>query len=129
MRLDGDLASGLAQCDRRVIVTAHAAFGYLALRYDLTQRAISGLSPESEPDPDRLAELADVVEADGITTIFYESLVPPDLAETLAREADVTTAVLNPIEGLTDDEEADGATYETLMRENLASLRASLDCR
>ncbi|MGQ0616095.1 MAG: metal ABC transporter solute-binding protein, Zn/Mn family [Acidimicrobiia bacterium] len=127
--LDRDFATGLADCERDAIVTSHAAFGYLADRYGLTQDALAGLSPESEPDPQRLAELADEVRAEGVTTIFYESLVAPDLAETLAREAGVGTAVLDPIEGLTDDQVAAGATYESVMRENLVALRSALGCR
>ena len=128
-QLDEDMRSGLKPCDRRVIVTAHEAFGYLAERYGLVQKPIAGLSPEAEPDPARLASLADEVRADGTTTIFYETLVSPEIAETLAREANVDVAVLNPIEGLTDEQIAAGASYETLMRDNLAALRTALGCR
>jgi zinc transport system substrate-binding protein len=131
-RLDALHASfeeGLRQCDRRVIVTSHAAFGYLARRYGLTMEPISGLSPESEPEPRRLAELADKVRAEGVTTVFYETLVSPRVAETLAREAGVRTAVLNPIEGLDDEERRAGATYLSVMGENLAALRTALGCR
>lgn len=126
--LDAAYRSGLAQCDRRTIVTSHAAFGYLARRYGLTQEAIAGLDPESEPDPNRLAELATKVKSDGITTIFSETLVSPRVAETLAREAGVKTAVLNPIEGLSDDERRLGASYLSVMRDNLGVLRAALGC-
>jgi zinc transport system substrate-binding protein len=121
--LDAALFDGLETCERRTIVTAHAAFGHLAARYALEQRSIAGRSPEAEPDPSTLAELADVVADEGVTTIFTEKLVAPDVAETLAREAGVRTAVLDPIEGL-----ADGATYETAMRSNLATLRTALGC-
>ena len=127
-QLDQELAAGLADCDRDSIVTSHAAFGYLAARYGLTQDAITGLSPEAEPDPARLAQLADEVRAEGITTIFYETLVSPDVAETLAREAGVDTAVLDPIEGLTDEQLEAGETYFTVMRQNLTVLRAALGC-
>ena len=126
--LDQDMEAGLAHCERDQIVTSHAAFFYLAQRYGLTQLPIAGLSPESEPDADRLAQLADQIEAEGITTVFYETLVSPDVAETLAREANVDTAVLNPIEGLTDDEVAADADYTSIMRENLAALREALGC-
>jgi zinc transport system substrate-binding protein len=127
-QLDEDMRAGLQTCERRVIVTAHDAFGYLAERYGLVEKPIAGLSPEEEPDPARLASLADDVRADGTTTIFYETLVSPEIAETLAREAGVDAAVLNPIEGLTDEQKDAGATYETLMRENLAALQAALGC-
>ena len=70
-----------------MLITNHAAFGYLAAAYDLEQRAISGLSPESEPDPGRIAELAAEAERDGVTTIFTEDLVSAEVAETLAAEA------------------------------------------
>lgn len=126
--LDGDYEEALSDCDRSIIVVAHDAFGRLADRYDLTQEAIAGLSPEAEPDPARLAELTDLVEDEGITTVFTETLVSPRVAETLAREAGVQTAVLNPLEGLTDDQLGEGATYESVMRENLDALTAALGC-
>ena len=127
--LDAAFSTGLATCDRRVIVTAHAAFGYLAGRYGLTQEAIAGLEPESEPSPQRLADLARKVRADGTTTIFYETLVSPKVAESLAREAGVKTAVLDPLEGLTEADAKAGRTYLSGMRDNLAALRQALGCR
>jgi zinc transport system substrate-binding protein len=127
-QLDAEYRAGLAQCQRQVMVTSHDAFGYLARRYGLEQEAISGLSPEAEPDPRRIAELADLVRRSGATTVFTESLVPPAVAETLAREAGVTTAVLDPVESLTDDQSAAGETYITAMMANLAELRRALGC-
>ena len=113
-RLDAEFHAGLADCDRQVVVTGHQAFGYLARRYNLEQVAIAGLSPDAEPDPDRLAELTDLVRKRGVTTIFTEELVSPKVAETLAREAGVTTAVLHTIEGLESEGEP-GADYFSLM--------------
>lgn len=127
--LDADFVAGLAECDHRLIVTSHDAFGHLADRYDLEQVSIAGLSPESEPDPARLAALADQVEARGITTVFTETLVSAELAETLAREAGVAVAVLDPLEGLTKAQRDAGASYLSVMRDNLAALRAGLGCR
>ena len=89
-------------------MTSHEAFGYLADAYGLTQVGILGLSPEAEPDPRRLAELRDLVEREGVTTIFTEELVSPKVAETLANEAGVEVAVLNPLESLTDAQVAGG---------------------
>jgi zinc transport system substrate-binding protein len=126
--LDDEYGRRLRGCARRVFVTAHAAFGYLAKRYGLTQEAIAGLSPESEPDAQRLAELADLVRATGTTTIFTETLVSPKVGETLAREAGVTTATLNPIEGLTEEELEAGETYASVMRDNLETLAGALAC-
>jgi zinc transport system substrate-binding protein len=127
--LDAAFTQGLAQCDRRVLVTAHSAFGYLAGRYGLTQEAIAGLEPESEPTPQRLADLTAKVRSSGTTTIFYETLVSPKVAESLAREAGVRTAVLDPLEGLTEEEQQAGRTYVSAMRENLAAIRSALGCR
>ena len=126
--LDEEFRTGLSDCERTTIVTSHEAFGYLADAYGLTQVGILGLSPEAEPDPRRLAELRDLVEREGVTTIFAEELVSPKVAETLASEAGVQVAVLNPIESLTDAQEKAGEDYLSVMRENLDTLRKALDC-
>jgi zinc transport system substrate-binding protein len=126
--LDDDIRTGLARCERDLIVTNHAAFGYLASAYRLRQEAIAGLEPETEPDARRLAELIDLVKREGVTTILTEELVSPDVAETLATEAGVHTAVLYTIEGLTDEESAAGEDYLSLMRKNLETLRVALGC-
>jgi zinc transport system substrate-binding protein len=127
--LDAAFRQGLAQCDRKVIVTSHAAFGYLARHYGLTQEAIAGLQPEAEPTPQRLAELASQVRAEGTRTIFYETLVSPKVAQSLAREAGVSTAVLDPLEGMSDKDAKAGRTYASVMLDNLAALRSALGCR
>jgi zinc transport system substrate-binding protein len=127
-KLDGMFRRGLAKCQRREIVTSHAAFGYLARRYDLEQIALTGLSPEAEPTPQALKELIDEVRRSGATTVFFETLVSPDLAKTVAREAGATPAVLDPIEGLTRDELDAGDDYISIMRRNLAALREALGC-
>jgi zinc transport system substrate-binding protein len=126
--LDEEFRTGLSDCARTTIVTSHEAFGYLADAYGLTQVGILGLSPEAEPDPRRLAELKDLVEREGVTTIFAEELVSPKVAETLANEAGVEVAVLNPIESLTDAQAQAGEDYLSLMRENLDTLRRALGC-
>ena len=127
--LDTDFRTGLADCQRRDIVTTHAAFGQLARRYNLNELAIAGRSPEGEPDANRLAELADQTEAKGITTIFFEELAPRDIAETLVREAHLKAAVLSPIEGLSKEEQRQGKTYISVMRDNLRALRTALACK
>ncbi|HUG88343.1 MAG TPA: metal ABC transporter substrate-binding protein [Actinomycetota bacterium] len=126
--LDERFAGRLAACERDLLVVSHAAFGYLADRYGLHQEAITGISPESEPDPQRLAELTDLVRSEGVTTVFTETLVSPDVAETLAREAGVETAVLNPLEGLTEEEDAAGETYLSVMESNLETIAEALGC-
>jgi zinc transport system substrate-binding protein len=128
-RLHDDFERGLANCERREIVTSHLAFGYLADRYGLEQIALSGVSPEAEPTPRDLERLIEQVRSSGATTVFFETLVSPRLAETVAREADASTAVLNPLEGLTEKEISSGDEYFSVMRSNLHALRQALGCR
>jgi zinc transport system substrate-binding protein len=128
-RIDAEFERGLANCRRREIVTSHEAFGYLAARYDLKQVPIAGLSPEAEPTPRQLENAIDRVRASGATTIFFETLVSPRIAQTIARETGAKTAVLDPIEGLTDEQIASGDDYFTVMRRNLRALRSALQCR
>jgi zinc transport system substrate-binding protein len=126
--LDRRFRQGLAECERDIIVTNHAAFGYIASAYGLTQESISGLSPEAEPSPSRLAELRELVQREGITTVFTEELVSPEVAEALAREAGVSTAVLSTVEGLNPEEKAAGEDYTSLMMKNLSTLEEALGC-
>jgi zinc transport system substrate-binding protein len=128
-KLDREYRRGLADCARRDIVTSHEAFAYLAERYGLHQIAITGLNPEAEPTPQALRETVEVVRASHATTVYFERLVSPRLAETVARETGTKTAVLDPIEGLTDTERKQGADYFTLMRTNLRALQAGLGCQ
>jgi zinc transport system substrate-binding protein len=126
--LDEEFRTGLAKCERREIVTSHAAFGYLVDAYGLRQIALSGLSPEAEPSPRALEALVDEVREEGATTVFFESLVSPRLAETVAREAGVEAAAFDPLEGLGEDDLAAGEDYISIMRANLVALRAALGC-
>ena len=127
--LDREYRSGLRRCARRDFVTSHAAFGYLAARYGLHQIPITGIDPEAEPSPRRLQQLIDLVRREHVTTVFFERLVSPRLAETVARDAGAKAKVLDPIEGLTPSEEQQGADYFSLMRRNLTQLEAALGCR
>ena len=121
--------AGLAHCARRDVVTSHAAFAYLAKRYDLTIVPVMGLTPEAEPSPAQLAAIVRFARDRKVKYIFFETLVSPRLAETLAREIGAQTLVFNPIEGLTKEEHAAGRGYVALMEENLKNLRVALDCR
>jgi zinc transport system substrate-binding protein len=128
-RLDLRFRAGLRDCARHELVTSHAAFGYLAERYGLRQVALTGLSPEAEPSPRDVEALVDEVRKSAATTVFFETLVSSRLAQTVAREAGATTAVLDPLEGLTDNEIAAGDDYPSVMRRNLSTLRRALECR
>jgi zinc transport system substrate-binding protein len=127
--LDGEYKAALSKCQRKQLVTSHAAFHYLTKRYGLSQEPIAGLSPEAEPNPQRLADLANFVRQRNVTTIFYETLVSPEVAQTLARETGTKTAVLNPLEGLTEEQLDRGSSYASVMRENLTALTDALGCR
>jgi len=128
-QLDREYRRGLARCERRELVTTHAAFGYLAARYGLTQVPLAGLAPEAEPSAGDVAALAREVARSGATTVFTEPLASAKLAETVAREAGVATATLDPLEGLSQAQLDAGADYLSVMRENLAALRNALGCR
>jgi len=123
-QLDGAFERGLRTCERRTIVTAHEAFGYLAARYGLTQDAIAGVDPEQEPSADRIAELTNLVRNQHITTVFTEQLVSPRVADTLAREAGVHTVVLDPLESA----DAKLGGYLERMQRDLVALRTALRC-
>jgi zinc transport system substrate-binding protein len=123
--LDGEYAAGLRNCQRRELVTSHAAFGYLADRYHLDQVGLTGVTPDTEPAPQRLAGVAQEARAHGATTIFFETLVSPKVADTIAREVGARTAVLDPIEGLQPGATGD---YFSIMRTNLTAIRTALDC-
>ena len=127
--LNTEYETGLANCSRQLLVTAHEAFGWLTQRYGLTPEGIAGISPDAEPNPQRLADLTDLVEKKGVTTIYTEDLVSPKVARTLAREAGgLKTATLNPLEGLTAKQTKAGATYISEMQDNLQAIQKGLGC-
>lgn len=124
--LDEKFMEELGNLKRNEIVTAHAAFGYLADRYGLEQVAIRGLSPQEEPSAARMAEITKFAREHDVKYIFFETLTSPKLAEVLAREVGAQTAVLNPIEGLSQEELSAGKNYITIMEDNLTALKKAL---
>ncbi len=126
--IDAAYASGLSSCAHRTVYVSHDAFQYIGKRYELTFVPLAGISPTEEPSAGRLAEITDQVKQDNATTIFYETLVSPSVAQTVAREAGLKTAVLNPIEGRTDEEREAGKDYLDLMIDNLNALEEALIC-
>ncbi|MGH3013851.1 MAG: metal ABC transporter substrate-binding protein [Gaiellaceae bacterium] len=127
--LDGELRTGLTDCERRQVVTAHDAFAYLGERYDLEPIPIAGVSPEAEPSARDLEQVAELVRLRGATTVFVEPLLSPEVGETVARETGAETAVLDPLEGLGEEALERGEDYFSVMRANLAALREGLGCR
>ena len=124
--LDAAFRKGLADCERRQLVTSHTAFGYLADAYDLEQIGLTGLSPDAEPNPQQLATVTEFVADNDVQTIFYETLVSPDVAETVANATGANTDVLDPLEGLSDASQGDD--YLQVMESNLANIEAGLPC-
>jgi zinc transport system substrate-binding protein len=117
-------ANGLKNTKSKVFITTHAAFGYLAERYGLTEEAINGLDPESEPSAARVRDLEKMVKADGVSTVFYETLVSDKTAKTIAQDANLKTDVLDPIEGITS--KSRGSDYFQVMESNLKALQTAL---
>lgn len=127
--LDLDFQQGLKTCQRRDFITSHAAFGYLATRYNLKQTAISGISPDEEPSPADMARIATFAKENNVKYIFFETLLSPRLSETIASEIGAQTLVLNPLEGLSKEEIAQGIDYLSIQRENLGNLKIALSCQ
>lgn len=126
--LDAVFKNGLKSCLRREFVTSHDAFGHLARRYALKQIPIAGVSPEAEPTPQETAKIVSLVKAQRVSTFFMETLISPRLVEALARDAGAKVDVLNPFEGLTEEEQASGADYFSVMEQNLNKLKRALNC-
>lgn len=126
--LDAEYRMGLKKCRLHEVVTSHNAFGYLAKQYGFTTHALSGISPEEEPSPRKLATLAQLVKEQSIRYIFFETLVSPKLAETLAQETGAETLIFDPIEGVRPEDAAQGVNYFSLMRSNLKALQKALEC-
>ncbi len=128
-KLSADFKVGLSQCKEHKVVTSHDAFGYLTREYGLTQISISGISPDEEPSTKQLVEISNLAKKENLKYIFFEKLVSPKLAQTVAEEIGAKTLVLDPIEGISDNDAKQGKNYLTLMEENLANLKIALECR
>lgn len=127
-KLDNDFKTDLSDCKQHQIISSHEAFGYLATRYNFSVTAIAGISPDEEPSAGKLAEIANLAKREQIKYIFFESLVSPRLADTIAQESGAQTLVFDPLEGLTQDAQKQGKNYVSVQRENLANLRTALAC-
>lgn len=126
--LADEYATGLADCQQQTIVTSHDAFAYLASEYNFNVVALAGLSPEAEPSAGRLAEVTKLAKDNNIKYIYFETLVSPKLAQTIADEVGAQTLVFNPLEGLTNEELAAGNNYISVMQTNLQNLRTGMIC-
>lgn len=125
--LDQEYKDTLSAMPNKDIVVSHEAFGYLCDAYGLNQVGIEGLSPDSEPDPARMAKIIDFVKEKHVKVIFFEDLVSPKVAKTIASETGAQAQMLNPLEGLSNDELKKGADYFSVMENNLKQLKAALE--
>ncbi|MDX3095717.1 metal ABC transporter substrate-binding protein [Streptomyces sp. ME19-03-3] len=125
--LDTDFENGLKNRTSDTFITTHAAFGYLAERYGLVEEAISGIDPESEPSAARMRTLHTLVEDKGVSTVFFETLASDRTARTLAGDLGLRTAVLDPVEGITD--KSAGRDYFAVQHSNLRALRTALGAK
>lgn len=125
--LDQQYRGGLASCARAQFITSHAAFGYLAHEYGLTQIPIAGLDPTTEPTAARIAAVQALAKKYGVTTIFFETLTSDAVAKSIAGDLHLQSAVLDPIEGITKS--SAGTNYVEVMRSNLAALQKANQCQ
>lgn len=127
--LDAQLTEISQKANKKVFVTAHAAFGHLADDYGLKQLSIRGLSPEAEPTPAELQKIVKVMQEQNVEYIFFETLTDPKIAEVLAKEAGAKTAVLDPMEGLNEEGRKQGLDYIKIMQRNIDNLKIALDVK
>ncbi len=128
-KLNTDFKQGLSNCQKKDFITSHAAFAYLADAHGLRQVSITGLSPDQEPSVRELVDIVKFAKEHNVKYIFFESLVSPKLSETIANEIGAKTLVLDPIEGISDDDIRRGKNYLTVMENNLKNLKLALGCQ
>lgn len=124
--LDAEIKKDLTGCAITPFITSHAAFGYFAARYGLTQVGIRGLEPDVEPSASRIAEVQQIARDNHVTTIFFEAMVSPVVAQSVAGDLGLRTDVLDPLEGITADSR--GTDYLAVMRANANSLKVANQC-
>lgn len=124
--LNKDYETAFESADHRLFITQHAAFGYIAHRYNLVQESLAGLSSESEASAQRMAEITELIKEEEIPLIYYNSSSSSDLAQTVADEADIETEILHSLESVEDEELHSGEGYLSLMRENLENLKKTI---
>ena len=128
-QLDQEYRTSLANCKQKKAITSHAAFGYLADRYNFIQIPIVGISPEEEPSAQKLAELTRLIKQNKIKHVFFESLISPKLTQTLAQETNITALVFDPLEGISEKSQNSGSDYFSIQKQNIRNLKIALECK
>lgn len=125
--LDSQLSTRLSALPDKNIIVSHEAFSYLCNAYGLKQTSIGDLEADAEPDANKIAKIVEFAKENNVSTIFFEELVSPKVAQVIANEIGAKTAVLNPIEGLTKEQSQAGVDYFSLMKENIEVLETALN--
>lgn len=125
--LDSEYSTTLSTVKNKNLIASHEAFGYLCEAYGLKQIGIEGLSPDSEPDAAKMKEIIRFAKKNNVKTIFFEELVSPKVSKTIAKELGAEAKVLDPIEGLSDEQQELGADYFSVMESNLQTLKEALN--
>jgi zinc transport system substrate-binding protein len=119
----------LKTCKNKKVVVNHDAFGYLADDFGITQYSISGMSPDIKPSARQMAKLIEIVKKEKINVVFFEEFASDKTAKAIAREANVRTDALRPVENITAAENSKNIGYIDIMRENLTKLKGAMDCQ
>ncbi len=127
--LHNQYKTGLSDCRLTNVVISHASLGYLAKRYNFEMISISGISPQEEPSPQKMAQITEMIREKGVGHVFFETTIPSNLASTIANETESEVLIFNPAANLTKEDVAQEKNYFSLMRDNLEQLRTALDCR
>jgi zinc transport system substrate-binding protein len=123
-------AAGLGECNQSILISGgHNSLSYLGRDYGFSTISVFGLSPNSEPTPQKIAEITDILKEHGIRHVIFEEFIDPKVSNVLASEAGASTIMINPGHNLLQEEFKSGVTFISLMERNLESLRSALECR
>lgn len=123
--LDSQYREAISNSPRKELVVSHAAFGYLANRYELVQIPIKGITPQEEPTPSKMAEIADMIKEKDIKYIFLESLSNDRISKVLAEDTGVEVMTLDTLGGLSP-EQMESSDYISVMEQNLKKIIKAL---
>ncbi len=125
--LDAETKAKLAvlPADRRTVVTAHDAFGYLADAYGMTFLAPVGIDTEAEPSAKDLAVLIDQLKAEGAAALFVENITSPALVQQISDETGIEIGGRLFSDALSE-RGGPATSYLAMFRHNLVTLMDAL---
>ena len=128
-KLDEAYKQRLSHCEEKSVVVSHNALGYVANRYGFDVESLTGLSPEAEPSAQAIKRIFQDIHTQGIKTIFYENFVNDKVTKTIAKDANISVDVFQPLGNITADEAREKLTYKDIMLKNLEKLSKALMCK